>query len=86
MSGNTILLNIEGIVPVWDMYMLSLDIKYPGEKVSHCTSLQQTQSEDCTETSSMIEQEQDKPNISIKDEEEAVTSQELKEMHGSYVR
>ncbi|KIJ17977.1 hypothetical protein PAXINDRAFT_9065 [Paxillus involutus ATCC 200175] len=62
MSGNTILLDIKGIVPAWDMYTLSLDIKYPVKR--------QTQSEDCTETSSMIEQEQAEPNISIKDEEE----------------
>ncbi|KIK74221.1 hypothetical protein PAXRUDRAFT_20096 [Paxillus rubicundulus Ve08.2h10] len=32
MSGNTIILNIEDIVPAWDMYMLSLNTKYPGEK------------------------------------------------------
>ncbi|KIK74784.1 hypothetical protein PAXRUDRAFT_19538 [Paxillus rubicundulus Ve08.2h10] len=103
MSGNTILLDIEGIVPAWDIYTLSLDIKCPGEKwffVSNprkpkplfkmrtCTltcrfSLlyiyvlaniiyRQTQSEDGTEMSSMIEQEQAEPN-------------KLEEVHGVYV-
>ncbi|KIK75426.1 hypothetical protein PAXRUDRAFT_19013 [Paxillus rubicundulus Ve08.2h10] len=85
MSGNTILLDIEGIVPVWDMYTLSLNIKYPGEKqvvlrfkpTKTETTLQnedlQTQSEDGTEMSSMIEQEQAEPN-------------KLEEVHGGYVR
>ncbi|KIK79376.1 hypothetical protein PAXRUDRAFT_161432 [Paxillus rubicundulus Ve08.2h10] len=92
MSGNTVLLDIKGIVPAWDMYMLSLDIKYPGEKVSifflHLFLAniihRQTQSEDRTETST-IEQEQNEPDISIQDEEEPVTSQELEEAHGGYI-
>ncbi|KAF8841680.1 hypothetical protein BDN67DRAFT_1010356 [Paxillus ammoniavirescens] len=101
MSGNTILLDIEGIVPAWDMYTLSLDIKCPGEKWffvsnprkpkpllktrTYALTRRQTQSEGCTGASGTIEQEQPEPNISIKGEAETVTSQELGEAHGGYV-
>ncbi|KIK74859.1 hypothetical protein PAXRUDRAFT_19472 [Paxillus rubicundulus Ve08.2h10] len=88
MSGNTILLDIEGIVPVWDMCTLSLNIKYPGEKqVVLCFKPTKTettlQNEDLhvdmqifiiihLQMSSMIEQEQAEPN-------------KLEEVHGVYV-
>ena len=33
-SGNVILLNIDNIVPCWDLYTFSIKVKNPGEKVS----------------------------------------------------
>ena len=34
MSGDVVLLDINNIVPQWDIYTFSLDIQLPGKKVS----------------------------------------------------
>ena len=41
MSGDVVLLDIEGVVPGWETYVFSLDVIQPGRKVSclhsfHC--------------------------------------------------
>ena len=33
-SGNVILLDNDGVVPCWDLYTFSINVKNPGEKVS----------------------------------------------------
>ncbi|KAF8833541.1 hypothetical protein BDN67DRAFT_1017432 [Paxillus ammoniavirescens] len=31
-SGNTVLLDIDGVVPAWDVYTFSMDVQEPGQK------------------------------------------------------
>lgn len=38
MSGDVVLLDIDGVVPGWGTYVFSLDVVQPGQKVSHSHS------------------------------------------------